>query len=118
MNNEKENNIDSFNSSKFTKSESKKEINQKNLDINNTEEKDYKINKEFKIGRNKKTIKNVNISDNVHVIQVESWKKYNLEQSAEPNINFFNFNNGDNNDYKNNIKKNSKVDIKCTCLLI
>ena len=122
---EKEDNIDSFNSSKFTKSESKIDINNKKLELKNPEEKDCNINEDFKIGKNnKKAVKNVNISDNIHVIQVECWKKYNLEQSVEPNINFFgNLNNGDinkeeTNDSKKNIRRNSNVDVKCTCLII
>ena len=125
---EREDNIDSFNSSKFTKSESKTDINNKKLDLKNGEEKVYNINEEFKIGKNnKKPNKNVNISDNIHIIQVECWKKYNLEQSVEPNINFFgnqnNLNNGDinkeeNNDSNKNIKRNSKADVKCSCLII
>ena len=121
---EKEDNIDSFNSSKFTKSESKTDINNKKLELKNQEEKDYNINEEFKIGKNnKKAVKNVNISDNIHVIQVECWKKYNLEQNVEPNINLFNLNNGDiskdeTNDSKKNIKRSSNVDVKCSCLII
>ncbi len=121
---EKEDNIDSFNSSKFTKSESKTDINNKKLELKNQEEKDYNINEEFKIGKNnKKAVKNVNISDNIHVIQVECWKKYNLEQNVEPNINLFNLNNGDiskdeTNDSKKNIKRNSNADVKCSCLII
>ena len=121
---ENEDNIDSFNSSKFTKSESKTDINNKKLELKNQEEKDYNINEEFKIGKNnKKAVKNVNISDNIHVIQVECWKKYNLEQNVEPNINLFNLNNGDiskdeTNDSKKNIKRNSNADVKCSCLII
>ena len=121
---EKVDNIDSFNSSKFTKSESKTDINNKKLELKNQEEKDYNINEEFKIGKNnKKAVKNVNISDNIHVIQVECWKKYNLEQNVEPNINLFNLNNGDiskdeTNDSKKNIKRNSNADVKCSCLII
>ena len=122
---EKEDNMDSFNSSKFTKSESKTDINNKKLELKNPEEKNCIINEETKIGKNnKKPIKNVNISDNIHIIQVECWKQYNLMQNVEPNIYLFgNPNNGDinkeeNNDNKKNIRRNSNADVKCTCLII
>ena len=122
---EKEDNIDSINSINFTKSESKIDINNKKLELKNADEKDYNINEELKIGKNnKKAAKNVNISDNIHIIQVESWKKYNLEQSVEPNINFFvNQNNTDlskeeTNGSKKNVKRSSDADVKCTCLII
>ena len=122
---EKEDNIDSVNSSKFTKSESKTDINNKKLELKNPEEKDYNINEEFKIGKNnKKAAKNVNISDNIHIIQVECWKKYNLEQNVEPNINLFgnpnigNINKEETDDSKKNSRRNSNVDVKCTCLII
>ena len=122
---EKEDNIDSVNSSKFTKSESKTDINNKKLDLKNPEEKDYNINQEFKIGKNnKKVSKNVNISDNIHIIQVECWKKYNLEQNVEPNISLFgnpnigDMNKDETNDSKKNSRRNSNVDVKCSCLII
>ena len=77
-------------------------------------------NNDIEIGKdNKKLPKNVLISENVHVIQVESWKKYNQLQNMEPNLGLLNINDDSNNDGNNNkVKRNTKDDVKCSCLII
>ena len=49
---------------------------------------------DVKLGKGKKKAeKSVIISNNIQVIQVENWKKYNIVQNMEPNLNFTNENN-------------------------
>ena len=108
-----------------TQLESKIELNNnKKLELKTAEEKGSN-NEFFKIGqKSKKLTKNVNISDNVHIIQVECWKKYNLEQNVEPNMNFFSPNpiNEDVNKEQSingiNKTRRKKDEVKCTCLLL
>ena len=80
------------------------------------------------------TSKKVKINDKVDIIDVESWKKYNLEQTADENFEEFlkveyeNENkeeNGNKNDKNStNNKKNSKRirskngNVSCTCIII
>ena len=128
-------NNDISNSSHLTKIDSKIDI--KAESNNNTKiqklnlKSDNNVNNNnliVDIGKNKKQ-KNVIILDTVHVIQVESWKKYNQEQSVEPNIGLLlGHTNEDENKVEsqnntNNIKNNSNnkrynnQDVKCTCLI-
>ena len=105
-----------------TQLESKIESNDnKKLELKTGEEKESN-NEMIDIGqKSKKITKNVNISENVYVIQVESWKKYNLEQNVEPNMNLFlNSSNGDVNkeQSKNGKNKRKKDEVKCTCLIL
>ena len=78
--------------------------------------------------------KKVKISDKVDIIDVESWKKYNLEQTADENFEEFlkmeyenesKEENGNKTDKNNeNNKKNGKRvrgkngNVSCTCILI
>ena len=78
--------------------------------------------------------KKVKINDKVDIIDVESWKKYNLEQTADENFEEFlkmEYENekkeetGDKNDKNNtNNKKNIKKvrgrngNVSCTCIII
>ena len=97
--------------------------NNKKLGLKNAEKKESN-NELFKIGQKpKKITKNVNISDNVYIIQVESWKKYNLEQNADPNMNLFlspineDVNKEQNKNGKNKTKR-KKEEVKCSCLIL
>ena len=73
---------------------------------------------------NSKKSKKVQISDKVEYIEVECWKKYNYEMTAEENFDDFNDDeiNKDDNEKNNNNNdkgKNKKKDnIVCTCILI
>ena len=69
--------------------------------------------------------KKVKFSDKVDEILVESWKRYNLDQTADENFDAFFMNNQDeekenkNNNKSNNKKSNGKRDnISCTCNII
>ena len=103
--------------------------------LDNTEDKNYNDNKihklnmksldesidndiNIRIGKDNKIPKNVMISNDVHVIQVESWKKYNQLQNMEPNLGLLNINDDSNNDGNNRVKRNTKDDVKCSCLII
>ena len=128
-------NNDISNSSHLTKIDSKIDI--KAESNNNTKKQKLNIkldnnvnnnNLIVDIGKNKKQ-KNVIILDTVHVIQVESWKKYNQEQSVEPNIGLLlghtnedenkveSQNNTNNNKNNSNNKRYNNQDAKCTCLI-
>ena len=108
----------------ITQLESKIESNNnKKLELKTAEEKES-TNEVFKIGQKaKKLTKNVNISENVHIIQVESWKNYNLEQNVEPNMNIFlnPISEDINNEQSKNGKNKTKIkkdEVKCTCLIL
>ena len=128
-------NNDISNSSHLTKIDSKIDI--KAESNNNTKiqklnlKSDNNVNNNnliVDIGKNKKQ-KNVIILDTVHVIQVESWKKYNQEQSVEPNIGLLlghtnedenkveSQNNTNNSKNNSNNKRYNNQDVKCTCLI-
>ena len=128
-------NNDISNSSHLTKIDSKIDI--KAESNNNTKiqklnlKSDNNVNNNnliVDIGKNKKQ-KNVIILDTVHVIQVESWKKYNQEQSVEPNIGLLlghtnedenkveSQNNTNNSQNNSNNKRYNNQDVKCTCLI-
>ena len=78
--------------------------------------------------------KKVKINDKVHIIDVECWKKYNLEQTADENYEEFvkmelenkkNEENGNKNDKNNKNNKNNAKRVKgkngnvsCTCIII
>ena len=132
------NNIDISDSSHFTKIDSKIDIKAdsnnntkiQKLNLKSDENAGNNNNLIIKLGKNKKQVKNVIISDNVDIIQVESWKKYNFEQSVEPNIALFmgsknedvnkeeNNSKANSNNINNDDKKYNKEDVKCTCLII
>ena len=128
-------NNDISNSSHLTKIDSKIDI--KAESNNNTKiqklnlKSDNNVNNNnliVDIEKNKKQ-KNVIILDTVHVIQVESWKKYNQEQSVEPNIGLLlghtnedenkveSQNNTNNSKNNSNNKRYNNQDAKCTCLI-
>ena len=71
--------------------------------------------------------KKVKINDKVDIIDVESWKKYNLEQTADENIQDYLEELAKNEEQEtkksknsnNNKRKKSKTDnVFCTCILI
>ena len=76
--------------------------------------------------------KKVKINDKVDIIDVESWKKYNLEQTADENFEEFlkmeyenetkekNGNKNDKNNSNNKIKRVRGKDgnVSCTCIII
>ena len=75
--------------------------------------------------------KKVKINKKIEIIDVESWKKYNLEQTADENFEEFlkmEYENekGKENENKNNTNINNKVkrlkgrdgNVSCTCILI
>ena len=64
----------------------------------------------------KKAEKSVIISNNIQVIQVENWKKYNIVQNMDPNLNFMNENNNNFEQNVNERKKKQKDEVKC-CLI-
>ena len=75
----------------------------------------------------KKNSKKVNITDKVEIIDVECWKKYNLEQTADENIQDYLEELAKNEEQEtkksknsnNNKRKKSKTDnVFCTCILI
>ena len=80
-------------------------------------------------------LKKVKINSNVEIIDVESWKKYNLEQTADENFEELlkieyeneeegkengNKNNINNKSNKNNVKrfKGRQGNVSCTCIII
>ena len=81
-----------------------------------------------------KNSKRVKFIDQPNIIDVESWKKYNLEYTEDENFDNYieeiqknqnnenknnnNNINNDNNIYKKNNKRNKKDDITCTCNII
>ena len=81
------------------------------------------------------TGKKVKINSKVEIIDVESWKKYNLEQTADENFEEFlkmeyenekkekenkNNPNNDNNNNNNKVKriKGRNGNVSCTCIII
>ena len=61
----------------------------------------------------------VKFNDDVHVINVECWKKYNLEQTADENFEALFNEEKDDKDTNNKNKKNKdKQNISCTCNII
>ena len=118
LNNEDSNNINKINPLEVTEDKNSNDnkmnkLNMKSLDENINNDNDIEIGKD-----NKKMQKNVMISDNVYVIQVESWKKYNQLQNMEPNLGLLNINDDSNNDGNSKVKRNTKDDVKCGCLII
>ena len=74
----------------------------------------------------KKNSKKVKIIDNIEIIDVECWKKYNLEQTADDNIEDYLEEIERNEDLNNKKPKNSNnkrtksktENVTCTCVLI
>ena len=74
--------------------------------------------------------KKVKINDDITIIDIECWKEYNLEQTADENIEDFNVESNSNEETnikkkekknKNKGKKNNnnkENNISCTCLII
>ena len=104
--------------------------------ISMTEEKGENINQNGNIqnsysntncipnGKNKISKKRVKLIDKVVVIEVESWKAYNLEQTADENLDNFIKDKEKNNEKKNNNTSNNqkhqskKENVTCTCNII
>ena len=114
-----------------TEKEGKKEkdlgnsVNDREAKIRKTKTKVHKHNNSKSL---KDSIKNsdetnskrkVKFGHKVEIIDVECWKAYNLEQTAEENIEAFFY---DDNDIKANIKtdkrKDRKGNVSCTCNII
>ena len=72
---------------------------------------------DVKLGKGKKKKeKSVIISNSIQVIQVENWKKYNMVQNMDPNLNFMNEINNNLEQDINERKKKQKDEVKC-CLI-
>ena len=118
--------------------ENRKE-NRNNNDINNfgdiKKSKTHKSPNKLRKIENKEQITNskkVKINKNIEIIDVECWKQYNLEQTANENLEEIMImeyennkkkekeNNKNNNNNENRIKKirSKEGNISCTCLII
>ena len=118
LNNEDSKNINKINPLEVTEDRNTNDNKIHKLNMKSSDE-SIDNNNDNEIGKdNKKLPKNVLISDNVHVIQVESWKKYNQLQNMEPNLGLLGINDDSNNDGNNKVKRNTKDDVRCGCLII
>ena len=96
-------------------------INEENNNYKINESQNLKNNYNFNTYKNKKHVK---ISDEIIFIDVENWKKYNLEQTAEENLEDYleeleKENKDKEREKNNNKKKKSKSDnVTCTCNII
>ena len=79
----------------------------------------------MKTYNSKKNSKKVKIIDNIEIIDVECWKKYNLEQTSDENIEDYleeiERNEELNKKTKNNNNRRTKSkteNVTCTCILI
>ena len=116
INNDDSKNINKINPLELTEDKNSNDNKMHKLNLKSFEESIDNNNNDIELEKdNKKLPKNVMISDNVHVIQVESWKKYNQLQNMEPNLGFFGMNDDDGNNKK---KRNTKDDVRCGCLII
>ena len=119
MNNEDSKNINQINPLDITEDKNSNDNKINKLKMKSLDENIDNNNIDIKIGKdNKKLPKNVMISEDVHVIQVENWKKYNQLQNMEPNLGLLNINDDSNNDGNNKVKRNTKDDVKCSCIII
>ena len=118
LNNEDSKNINKINPLEVTEDRNTNDNKIHKLNMKSSDE-SIDNNNDNEIGKdNKKLPKNVLISDKVHVIQVESWKKYNQLQNMEPNLGLLGINDDSNNDGNNKVKRNTKDDVRCGCLII
>ena len=115
INNEDSKNINKINPLELTEDKNSNDNKMHKLNLKSLDESIDNNNDIELVKDNKKLPKNVMISDNVHVIQVESWKKYNQLQNMEPNLGFLGMNDDDGNNKK---KRNTEDDVKCGCLII
>ena len=72
-------------------------LNKENIKIEIEEKKESNDNKKYQQPQNKNKKRKIKINKKIDVVNVESWKKYNAENTCEPNPN------------------NSKDTTKCTC---
>ena len=68
-------------------------------------------------------LKKVKFNNNIDVIDVECWKAYNFEQTADENFDAFFFEDNDDKNKKDNNnqddkKKKNREEISCTCKII
>ena len=99
---------------------------QKNYNDSNTKLKSKNSKTLMSTYNSKKISKKVKIIDNVEIIDVECWKKYNLEQTADDNIEDYLEEIERNEDLNNKKPKNSNnkrtksktENVTCTCVLI
>ena len=119
INNDDSKNINKINPLELTEDKNSNDNKMHKLNLKSFEESIDNNNNDIELEKdNKKLPKNVMISDNVHVIQVESWKKYNQLQNMEPNLGLLGINDDSNNDGNNKVKRNTKDDVRCGCLII
>ena len=98
---------------------------QKNFNDNNSMLKNKNVKTLMKTYNSKKNSKKVKIIDNIEIIDVECWKKYNLEQTSDENIEDYleeiERNEELNKKTKNNNNRRTKSkteNVTCTCILI
>ena len=99
---------------------------QKNYNDNNSKLKNKNSKTLISAYNSKKNSKKVKIIDNIEIIDVECWKKYNLEQTADDNIEDYLEEIERNEDLNNKKPKNSNnkrtksktENVTCSCVLI
>ena len=99
---------------------------QKNYNDSNTKLKSKNSKTLMSTYNSKKISKKVKIIDNVEIIDVECWKKYNLEQTVDDNIEDYleeierneELNNKKPKNNNNKRTKSKTENVTCTCILI
>ena len=78
-----------------------------------------KHNRTSSIDNNNNSKRKVKFVNEIEIIDVESWKAYNLEQTAEENIEAFFYEESEQGIITNNKKlKERKGNVSCTCIII
>ena len=99
---------------------------QKNYNDNNSKLKNKNVKTLISTYNSKKNSKKVKIIDNIEIIDVECWKKYNLEQTVDDNIEDYleeierneEVNNKKPKNNNNKRTKSKTENVTCTCILI
>jgi len=99
---------------------------QKNYNDNNFKLKNKNAKTLMSAYNSKKNSKKVKIIDNIEIINVECWKKYNMEQTVDDNIEDYleeierneELNNKKPKNINNKRSKSKTENVTCTCVLI
>ena len=99
---------------------------QKNYNDNNFKLKNKNAKTLMSAFNSKKNSKKVKIIDNIEIINVECWKKYNMEQTVDDNIEDYleeierneELNNKKPKNINNKRSKSKTENVTCTCVLI
>ena len=99
---------------------------QKNYNDNNSKLKNKNSKTLISAYNSKKNSKKVKIIDNIEIIDVECWKKYNLEQTVDDNIEDYleeierneELNNKKSKNSNNKRTKSKTENVTCSCVLI